>query len=94
MSCRGDLTLTVNSIPEDVQVARTGLNTRFSLLSTLIVNDLVKVVVCLGGARYVVAICTELVWYLGLTVFAVIFDPGRPCMGAYIILPDCEGKGT
>lgn len=40
-----------------------------------------------------VAICTELVWYLGLTVFAVIFDPGRPCIGAYMILSDCEGKG-
>lgn len=83
----------VNSIPKDIKVARTELNTRFSRLSTLIVNDLVKVVVCLGGARKVVASCTELVWYLGLAVFAVIFDPGRPCIGAYMILPDCEGKG-
>ena len=40
-----------------------------------------------------VAIRTELVWYLGLAAFAVIFDPGRPCIGAYMTLPDCEGKG-
>lgn len=86
--------ISVNSIFKHMKVARTGLNTRFSWLSTLIVNDLVKVVVCFGGARKVVAICTELVWYLGLTVFIVIFDPGRPCIGAYRILPDCEAKGT
>ena len=70
-----------------------GSDTVFSWLDALTVNDMVKVVVCLGGGRKVAAICTELVGYRGLAFFAVILVPGRPCIGAYMMGPDCEANG-
>lgn len=59
----------------------------------LAVIDRVCVVTCFGGGRIVIAIFTELVGYAGVGLFAVILDPGRPCIGAYMMVPDCERNG-
>lgn len=59
----------------------------------LAVIDKVWVVTCFGGGRKVLAMFTELVGYAALAAFAVILVPGRPCMGAYMIVPDCERNG-
>lgn len=69
------------------------LDTVFSWLDVLAVMDKVWVVICFGGGRKVAAIFTELVGYAGFAAFAVILVPGRPCIGAYMIGPDCERKG-
>ena len=39
------------------------------------------------------AIFTELVGYAGLIDFAVILVPGRPCIGAYMMVPVWDRKG-
>lgn len=59
----------------------------------LAVIDKVWVVICFGGGKKVLEIFTELVGYAALIDFAVILDPGRPCMGAYMIVPVCERNG-
>lgn len=57
------------------------------LTAGLTVKEAVMVVVCLGVGRKALAIGTELVGYLGETVFAVILVPGGICMGAYLMRP-------
>lgn len=59
------------------------------MLSVLKVLDDVTVLLCFAGGRIVVAIGTELVGYILLADFAVIFVPGLPCIGAYRIVPVC-----
>lgn len=55
---------------------------------------MVMVVTWLGVGKNVCANETELVGYCGVGFAAVIFVPGLPCIGAYLIDPVCIVYGT
>ena len=64
--------------------------TVFAWLEVLYVALTVCVVTASGVGSHVLAILMELDGYLGLALLAVIFVPGLPCMGAYLMDPVCR----